>query len=140
MELALIEGLLFLQTISIYTFLGLWMRKDVSSMKLTLAVVVCIWVFIAIIVSVGNATHHNPSYESPTPVSTHLYLHTFVSEFGLKLQYWCWISQQYLVWRIVAEYLWFWIALLFSLLVYIPLLWLRDIARDKRRQAFVFLA
>ena len=73
-ELTLTERISFLQTISIYTFLGLWLRRDIVSMRLTLLVIVCIWVFIAIIVAVGNATHHNPAFESPTPVSTHVYL------------------------------------------------------------------
>jgi hypothetical protein len=36
-------------------------------------------------------------------------------------QYWCWISQDFVVHRIVGEYLWIWLALLFSLL-YIPLI------------------
>jgi len=42
------------------------------------------------------------------------------------IQHWCWISQKYLAWRIVAEYVWLWTALLFSLITYIPLyLWMR---------------
>lgn len=36
--------------------------------------------------------------------------------------------------------MWLWLALLLSLLVYVPLLWVRDISRDRLRQAFVFLA
>ena len=58
----------------------------------------------------------------------------------IAVQYWCWISKEYLVWRIVAEYMWLWLALLLSLLVYVPLLWVRNISRDRLRQAFVFLA
>ena len=41
------------------------------------------------------------------------------------LQYWCWIHG-YLVWRIFSEYVWMWIALFVSLVVYIPLyFWMR---------------
>jgi hypothetical protein len=108
-------------TISVYTLLGLWLRKDIASKRLTLVVIACIWTFIAIIVAVGNATNHDPVFESPTP-------------------YWCWIGQRYMVWRIVAEYMWFWLALLLSLVVYIPLLWLQDISRARWRQALIFLA
>ena len=47
-----------------------------------------------------------------------------------------------MVWRIVTEYMWLWLALLISLVVYIPLLWIiRDILRDDNwRQALIFLA
>jgi hypothetical protein len=42
------------------------------------------------------------------------------------LQYWCWIGEPYLKWRIFGEYMWFWMTLLVSIATYIPLyLWSR---------------
>jgi len=35
-------------------------------------------------------------------------------------QFWCWIGSDYLLWRLFAEYIWLWSALIFSLVVYIP--------------------
>ena len=41
-------------------------------------------------------------------------------------QYWCWISEDYLEWCIWGEYIWFWITLALSFVIYIPLyLWSR---------------
>jgi hypothetical protein len=135
----LIEAFWSLKTISVYTLLGLWLRKDIASKRLTLVVIACIWTFIAIIVAVGNATNHDPVFESPTPVSPYFY-HTWAKMTEVQEKYWCWIGQRYMVWRIVAEYMWFWLALLLSLVVYIPLLWLQDISRARWRQALIFLA
>jgi len=71
---------LVLQAISLYTLVSIWLRKDISSMKFTLGVITCVWIFIAIIVSVGNATHHNPSFMSPTPVGTCLLFILFMPD------------------------------------------------------------
>lgn len=44
----------------------------------------------------------------------------------LPLQYWCWIGAGYLQWRIWGEYIWFWITLVVSFVLYLPLyLWSR---------------
>ena len=41
-------------------------------------------------------------------------------------QYWCWIGTGYLQWRIWGEYIWFWITLVVSFAIYLPLyLWSR---------------
>jgi len=99
-------------TIALYTFLGVWMMRDVSSMMITLGSVVAIWVFDIILISIGFGVNHasdsgNLSFMVPTP-------------------YWCWINKNYIEWRVLSEYLWMWITLLFSILVYIPLyLWMR---------------
>ena len=37
------------------------------------------------------------------------------------VQYWCWISPKYSAERLAGEYIWLWIALFASLIVYIPL-------------------
>jgi hypothetical protein len=95
--------------IAIFTFIGVWTGTNVSSMHLTRAVLAGVWLFIGLVVVIGNTVNHDPSkpFQSPTP-------------------YWCWVSQNYMTWRILGEYLWFWITLGFSFLVYIPLyLWIR---------------
>jgi cytochrome bd-type quinol oxidase subunit 2 len=56
--------------------------------------------FIALWVAMGNHKYRN--YETPTP-------------------YWCWISPEYSRERIAGDYVWMWIALLASTIVYIPL-------------------
>src|SRR6266511_4058561 len=41
-------------------------------------------------------------------------------------QYWCSPNRQYLVWKTLGEYVWMWIALFGSILLYVPLfLWMR---------------
>jgi len=92
-------------TITVYTFLGVWMGGSVSSMRHTKIVLAGIWLFVALVVIIGNTIPRNPNkaqFQSPTP-------------------YWCWINGDYMAWRIFAEYLWFWITLVLSCLVYIPL-------------------
>ena len=37
------------------------------------------------------------------------------------MQYWCWISSRYANERIGGEYLWLWLALLISIILYVPL-------------------
>jgi hypothetical protein len=74
------------QVIALYTFIGVWMMKGISSMRITAFVVVGIWAFIAILAVVGLATHTNPSKPNligPTPVSTpyQIMLIEFSSEF-----------------------------------------------------------
>jgi len=42
------------------------------------------------------------------------------------MQHWCWIGKHYIKWRLLAEYVWLWVSLGFSLVTYIPLyLWMR---------------
>ena len=47
-------------------------------MKITLGVLSVLWVFIILIVTVGNTTNHDPrhSFESPTPVSENIILYS----------------------------------------------------------------
>jgi hypothetical protein len=63
-------------------------------------VVVLASLFIVLWVGIGNGTYRN--YETPTP-------------------YWCWISPGYSRERLAGEYIWLWIALLASVMVYTPL-------------------
>ena len=36
-------------------------------------------------------------------------------------QYWCWIGPRYTSEQILGEYLWFWLTLILSFLIYVPL-------------------
>jgi hypothetical protein len=61
------------QTIAIYTFIGAWRMKGISSMRITTAVVVGIWASIGILAVVALATNNDPSRPNlmgPVPVST----------------------------------------------------------------------
>lgn len=57
-------------------------------------------VFITLWVAIGASKHKN--YETPTP-------------------YWCWISPKYPGERLAGEYVWLWLALFTSVILYIPL-------------------
>ncbi|KAJ7282868.1 hypothetical protein C8J57DRAFT_53677 [Mycena rebaudengoi] len=90
--------------ITVFTFAGVWWRKGLSATFLARILVGLLWLFVALIVIIGNVTNRGPGdlYESPTP-------------------YWCWIGENYLGLRIAGEYVWFWITLFVSILAYIPL-------------------
>ncbi|KAJ7267536.1 hypothetical protein B0H12DRAFT_1092875 [Mycena haematopus] len=88
--------------ITIFTFVGVWWRKGLGSTRLATFLVALVWVFVALLVGIGNATHKHDLYEAPTP-------------------YWCWIGQNFLGLRLGGEYVWFWITLLVSSLAYLTL-------------------
>jgi hypothetical protein len=89
----------------LHTFIILWWRKSSNGRIIAFSVVSCIW-FFNILYSV--LASRQPQYETPTP-------------------YWCWIGgkgDRYLIDKIMGEYLWMWITLLLSILVYVPLFFL----------------
>lgn len=90
--------------IALYTFIGVWMGKTIRSNKVTGAVIGVIWLFIALLILLGNVLNNGAreGFERPTP-------------------YWCWIGQPFFMWRLFGEYLWFWITLLVSIITYTPL-------------------
>lgn len=91
--------------IAVSTFVGVSTGRNIESVRITAVIVGVMWIFIGILVVVGDTT--NTSFMSPAP-------------------YWCWVSRDYLAWRIVCEYLWLWVTLLVSFLLYTPLyLWMR---------------
>lgn len=95
--------------ITLFTFAGIWFRKGLESTYLATFLMALAWLFVALMVALGNATNDGPHdmYESPTP-------------------YWCWIGQSYLGLRIAGEYVWFWANLGVSSVAYLLLfLWAR---------------
>jgi len=96
--------------IAVYTFVGVWLGNPMKSMWVTRVVLMAIWLFVAFMIILGNIINRGKGkshFQSPTP-------------------FWCWIGEDYLQWRIWGEYIWFWITLGFSLVIYIPLsLWER---------------
>ena len=71
---------------------------EARSVALSLVCLTC--VFITLWIAIGAGIHKN--YETPTP-------------------YWCWISPQYPGARLGGEYIWLWVALFASAILYIPL-------------------
>jgi len=105
------------------------MAKDIASLGLTFGVVMAIWVFNASLAVVGplvNMGEGNPSYMSVAPVSSSPTTH-YIYIFQLTIwQYWCSTNKHYLVWKTMSDYIFRWITLFSSILIYIPLyLWLR---------------
>ncbi|KAJ7736825.1 hypothetical protein B0H16DRAFT_1572738 [Mycena metata] len=93
--------------ITLFTFAGVWFRK--SSTSLAAVLVALVWIFVMLIITIGNTTHRGSHslFESPTP-------------------YWCWLGQDFLGFRLAGEYVWFWINLAVAVIVYITLfLWAR---------------
>jgi len=98
-----------LSTIAIaaYTLLGVWLNVE-ASMPFTSFLVAGLWSFIGVLVTVAMTVnrHREISFIGPTP-------------------FWCWVDAG-LGWKVLLEYLWLWLALFFSILVYVPLyLWMR---------------
>ena len=71
---------IILQIIAVYTFIGMWTMKSLSSLKTALGVVCGIWCFVGLLAIMGIVRIHNSSddrFATPTPVSlTHVYRHT----------------------------------------------------------------
>ena len=78
-------------------------------------------IFITLWAAIGAGAHKN--YETPTPVrySDPVLLHPSLIADTTRGQYWCWISPKYSGIRLGGEYIWLWIALFASAILYIPL-------------------
>ncbi|KZV70683.1 hypothetical protein PENSPDRAFT_579003 [Peniophora sp. CONT] len=93
--------------ITMHTFISVFWRKGVHNRRAALIVVGAILLFCSLFVGIGAGVHNDSDapYITPTP-------------------YWCWISARYSGERLGGEYVWLWLALFSSFLVYIPLfLW-----------------
>ncbi|VDB95137.1 unnamed protein product [Peniophora sp. CBMAI 1063] len=93
--------------ITMHTFVSVFWRKGVHNRRAAIIVVCLILLFVTLFVGIGAGVHNDADapYITPTP-------------------YWCWISARYAGERLGGEYIWLWIALFTSFLVYVPLfLW-----------------
>ncbi|THH06764.1 hypothetical protein EW146_g9510, partial [Bondarzewia mesenterica] len=95
--------------IAIHTFVAVMWRKGTRSRLAAFIVVGFLWAFVIIFVGISVGIHRRTGdlYDTPTP-------------------FWCWIGGKFPDERIAGEYFWMWLALITSLVVYIPLgLWSR---------------
>ncbi|KAL0956613.1 hypothetical protein HGRIS_002749 [Hohenbuehelia grisea] len=90
--------------IAVWTFIGVWWRIDSGATRVASFVMVIVWTFVILLVVITSVVHRDKSqlYEVPTP-------------------YWCWIGKHHTGLRLGGEYIWLWITLGVSFLVYIPL-------------------
>ncbi|KAJ4486000.1 hypothetical protein J3R30DRAFT_3819194, partial [Lentinula aciculospora] len=84
--------------IALHTFCVLVLRWNAAP-RTAVAVLIFIWVFIALIVGLSIATHKGKDYYGDT-------------------QYWCWITGHYGFERIALEYFWLWLAAFINLVCY----------------------
>ncbi|KAF8274486.1 hypothetical protein EI94DRAFT_1696019 [Lactarius quietus] len=85
-----------------HTFaVALW-KVGIRARNFAFGVVTLASLFITLWVGIGNGIHNHKHYETPTP-------------------YWCWIGPGFNGERLAGEYIWLWIALFASVVMYIPL-------------------
>ncbi|KAI5120663.1 hypothetical protein M0805_008000 [Coniferiporia weirii] len=91
--------------IALQTFVAVCFRKFVHDIKPAIAIVIFIWTYVILFVSIGAGVNGSSNYYVPTP-------------------YWCWIGANFSQERIFGEYFWLWLTLFVSIFVYVPLfLW-----------------
>jgi len=86
--------------LTIHTFVVALWKVGTRARHFAFGVVALAVLYTALWVSIGNDIHKH--YETPTP-------------------YWCWIGPKYKGERIAGEYIWLWMALFASMIMYIPL-------------------
>ncbi|KAI9453542.1 hypothetical protein BJY52DRAFT_1088953, partial [Lactarius psammicola] len=86
--------------IAVYTFVVALWKVGIRARHFAFGIVALTSLFVGLWVGIGNGVHKN--FETPTP-------------------YWCWINSKYNVERLGGEYVWIWIALFASVIMYIPL-------------------
>jgi len=86
--------------LAVHTFVAAMWRVGLQARGFAFGLVGIVCIFIALWVAIGASIHRN--YETPTP-------------------YWCWLSPHYPAQRLAGEYIWMWVALFTSVLLYIPL-------------------
>jgi len=92
-------NILFNQILAVHTFITALWGIGIKARGFAFSIIGLVCVFIALWVGIGNGINKN--YEAPSP-------------------YWCWISPRFNDERLAGEYLWLWIALFASLVMYIP--------------------
>ena len=97
---------------------ALW-RVGLEARGFALCLVGLVTIFVALWVGIGSGIHKH--YEAPTPVRFFNLFFTTCSHQTPFTQYWCWISPSFPGERLAGEYIWLWLALFASVLLYIPL-------------------
>jgi hypothetical protein len=92
------------KAITIQTFMSVFWRRGIHSRKPAYIIVSLILLFVTLWVAIGIGSHRDPDlpFYTPTP-------------------YWCWIGPRYGNERIGGEYLWLWVTLVSSIVLYVPL-------------------
>ncbi|KAN0127158.1 hypothetical protein V8E53_015028 [Lactarius tabidus] len=85
--------------LTIHTFMTALWRVGADARNFAFGIVALTYLFVVLWVSIGNGMHKD--FETPTP-------------------YWCWIGSKYDEDRLAGEYLWMWIALFASVVMYVP--------------------
>jgi hypothetical protein len=89
--------------IAVHTFVMVWLNKGFHSMFIASTAVAASWLYSILYLAMMGSLHHEPnSMLRPVP-------------------YWCWIGKKYVVHRLWAGYIWLWVALVISILLYVPL-------------------
>ncbi|KAI9442147.1 hypothetical protein H4582DRAFT_1926706 [Lactarius indigo] len=86
--------------LTVHTFVVALWNVGARARRFAFGIVALASLFVALWVGIGNGIHKN--FETPTP-------------------YWCWIGPEYGAERLAGEYIWLWIALFVSVIMYIPL-------------------
>ncbi|KAH9176403.1 hypothetical protein EDB89DRAFT_1846396 [Lactarius sanguifluus] len=86
--------------LTVHTFVVALWKVGIGARHFAFGIVGLVSLFVALWVGIGNGIHKN--FEMPTP-------------------YWCWIGPEYGAERLAGEYIWLWIALFASVIMYIPL-------------------
>jgi len=86
--------------ITVYTFIVALWEVGIRARHFAFGMVALASLFVALWVGIGNGIHKN--LVTPTP-------------------YWCWIGPEYKLERLAGEYVWIWITLIASVIMYIPL-------------------
>ncbi|KAH9176402.1 hypothetical protein EDB89DRAFT_1903194 [Lactarius sanguifluus] len=86
--------------ITVYSFVVALWNIGIQARHFAFGTVALASLFTALWVGIGNGVHKN--FVTPTP-------------------YWCWISPEYKLERLAGEYVWMWIALFASVIMYLPL-------------------
>ncbi|KAH9040682.1 hypothetical protein EDB85DRAFT_2083550 [Lactarius pseudohatsudake] len=86
--------------LTVHTFVVALWKVGIGARRFAFGIVALASLFVALWVGIGNGIHKD--LEAPTP-------------------YWCWIGPEYGTERLAGEYIWLWIALFASVIMYIPL-------------------
>ncbi|KAH8119343.1 hypothetical protein DFH11DRAFT_439734 [Phellopilus nigrolimitatus] len=86
--------------IALHTFVAVWLRKGTHNLNIAYGIIAVAWLTVILFVAVAASKNRN--YYNPTPL-------------------WCWIGGRFTGERIGMEYIWLWMSIVVSILVYVPL-------------------